>query len=40
MRAFVAACVVAIAIAAVGAVVLDQYNQPVESAFTTTSVRI
>jgi hypothetical protein len=40
MRAFLAACAVALVIAICGAVVLNQINKPVETAYSTTSVRI
>jgi hypothetical protein len=40
MRSFIAACVAAIVIAAVGAVVLDFYQLPANVAFTTESARL
>ena len=40
MRAFLAACVVAIVVAAVGAAVLNRVQEPVEQAFATTGVRL
>jgi hypothetical protein len=40
MRAFLLACIVAIAAAAVGAVILNNVQQPVEHAFATTGVRL
>ena len=40
MRAFLAACVVAIVVAAVGAVVLNRVQEPVEQAYATTGVRL
>jgi hypothetical protein len=40
MRAFLVACLVAIAVAAVGAVVLNYVQQPVEQSFATTGVRL
>ncbi|MGO8911105.1 MAG: hypothetical protein ACLQDM_17550 [Bradyrhizobium sp.] len=40
MRAFLLACVVAIVVAAVGAVVLNRVQKPVEQAFATTGVRL
>ncbi len=40
MRAFLLACVVAIVAAAVGAVVLNRVQEPVEQAFATTGVRL
>lgn len=40
MRAFIAACVAALIIAVCGALVLNQVNKPVETAYSTTSVRI
>jgi hypothetical protein len=40
MRAFLAACVVAIVVAVVGAVVLNRVQEPVEQAFATTGVRL
>ena len=40
MRAFIAACAAALIIAIGGAVVLDQYNKPVEAAYATSGARI
>jgi hypothetical protein len=40
MRAFLVACVVAIVVAAVGAVALNRVQEPVEQAFATTGVRL
>ena len=40
MKAFLLACVVAIAAAAVWAMVLNQVQEPVEQAFATTGVRL
>jgi hypothetical protein len=40
MKSFIVACVAAIVIAVVGAVVLDMYQRPAESAFATTGVRL
>ena len=40
MKAFLLACVVAIAAAAVGAMVLNHVQEPVEQAFATTGVRL
>ena len=40
MRSFVAACIVAIALAAVGAIALDRIQEPVNVAFTTVGVRL
>ena len=40
MKAFLLACVVAIAAAAVWAVVLNHVQEPVEQAFATTGVRL
>jgi len=40
MRAFLLACVAAVAVAAVGAVVLDRVQEPVAEAFATTAVRL
>jgi hypothetical protein len=40
MRAFLFACVAAIVVAAVGAMVLDRMQEPVQQAFATTSVRL
>jgi hypothetical protein len=40
MRAFILACVAAIVIAALGAVVLNFLQEPVSVAFTTSSVRL
>ena len=40
MRAFITACIVAAVIAVVGALALETMQEPVESAFATSSVRI
>jgi hypothetical protein len=40
MKAFILACVAAIAIAAIGVAVLDSVQQPVAEAFATTGVRL
>jgi hypothetical protein len=40
MRAFLVACAVAIVVAAVGAVVLNHVQEPVQQAFATTGVRL
>jgi hypothetical protein len=40
MRAFLVACVFAIVVAAVGAVVLNHVQEPVQQAFATTGVRL
>jgi hypothetical protein len=40
MKAFLAACVIAIVIAVAGAYVLNMYQQPVSVAFSTTGTRI
>ncbi|WJR81013.1 hypothetical protein [Bradyrhizobium sp. NP1] len=40
MRVFLLACMVAIVVAAVGAVVLNRVQEPVEQAFATTGVRL
>jgi hypothetical protein len=40
MRSFVAACIAAIVLAVIGAIVLDQVQEPVSVAFTTASVRL
>jgi hypothetical protein len=40
MRSFIAACIAAVAIAAIGAIVLDFYQLPADVAFTTKSVRL
>jgi len=40
MRSFICACVAAVVIAVVGAVVLNVYQEPVKEAFATESVRI
>jgi hypothetical protein len=40
MKTFVVACIAAIAIAVVGGVVLNGIQQPAETAFSTTSVRL
>jgi hypothetical protein len=40
MRSFIAACIVAVALAAVGAVVLNHMQEPVSVAFATVGVRL
>ena len=40
MRSFLLACVVAVVIAAIGAVGLDYLQEPVSVAFTTTGARL
>ena len=40
MRSFLVACVAAIAIAVIGAIVLNAVQEPVSIAFTTQSARI
>ena len=40
MKAFVLACIAAVIVAAIGVVVLDRVQKPVEQAFATTSVRL
>jgi hypothetical protein len=40
MRSFITACIAAIVIAVVGAVVLNQVQEPVSVAFTTVGVRL
>ena len=40
MRSFFIACVAAIAIAAMGVVILDFFQEPVAVAFATESVRV
>lgn len=40
MKSFLAACVAAIVIAIVGGVVLNSFQEPVDQAFTTSSVRL
>jgi hypothetical protein len=40
MKPFLLACVAAIVVAAVAAVVLDRVQQPVQQAFATTAVRL
>jgi hypothetical protein len=40
MKSFILACVAALVIAAVGALVLDAYQKPADTAFATTSVRL
>lgn len=40
MRSFIAACIAAIAIAVIGAAVLDYYQESVGVAFATKSVRL
>jgi hypothetical protein len=40
MKSFIAACVVAIVLAVIGGVVLASIQEPVDQAFTTSSVRL
>jgi len=40
MKAFVIACVVAVVIAAVGGIVLNSIQEPVDKAFSTSAVRL
>ena len=40
MRSFALACIAAIAIAAIGAVVLNFFQEPASVAFTTKAVRL
>jgi hypothetical protein len=40
MKAFLLACVTALVVAALGVVVLDRVQEPVEQAFATTAVRL
>lgn len=40
MRSFLIACAAAIAIAAIGAAILDFFQEPVAVAFVTESVRV
>ncbi len=40
MKSFILACVVAIVIAAVGGIALSHVQEPVDSAFSTTGVRL
>jgi hypothetical protein len=40
MKAFLLACAAAIVIAAVGVVVLDRIQEPVQQAFATSAVRL
>ena len=40
MRSFIIACIVAVVIAAIGAVILDFVQEPADVAFTTESARI
>ncbi len=40
MRSFIAACVAAVVIAAIGAIVLNHFQEPVAVAFATQSVRL
>ncbi len=40
MKSFIAACVAAIVIAAVGALVLDRMQRTAEAAYTTTGARV
>ena len=40
MKTFIVACVAAVIIAAIGGVVLNSRQEPVDKAFTTTGVRL
>ncbi|HET9686832.1 MAG TPA: hypothetical protein VFP79_06595 [Pseudolabrys sp.] len=40
MRVFMFACIVAIAIAAIGALVLGRIQEPADQAFSTSAVRL
>jgi hypothetical protein len=40
MKSFVTACVVAVIIAALGGVLLNSIQEPVDKAFTTSAVRL
>jgi hypothetical protein len=40
MKAFLLACATALVVAALGVVVLDRVQEPVEQAFATTGVRL
>lgn len=40
MRSFIFACVAAVVIAAIGATVLNIFQEPVKEAFATESVRV
>ena len=40
MKSFILACVAAIVIAGIGAVVLDVYQKPADTAYATTGVRL
>jgi len=40
MRSFIVACIAAVVIAAVGAIILNFVQEPVDVAFTTESARI
>ena len=40
MKTFIIACVAAVIIAAIGGVVLNSMQEPVDKAFTTTGVRL
>ena len=40
MKSFVAACVAAVAIAAIGGLVLNTVQEPTEQAYSTTGVRL
>ena len=40
MKTFIVACVAAIIIAVIGGVVLNSIQEPVDKAFSTTSVRL
>ncbi len=39
MRSFILACIAAVVIAVIGAVVLDQFQEPAKVAFSTESAR-
>lgn len=40
MKAFLIACIAAIVIAAIGGIALNSVQEPVDKAFSTTSVRL
>jgi hypothetical protein len=40
MRSFITACVAAVALATIGALALNSYQEPVAEAFATVSVRV
>lgn len=40
MKSFIVACIAAVVIAVIGAAVLDVYQKPAETAFSTTGARI